>query len=244
MKHIILDDSLYSNYFYPVGENLTDAMAYIDEVVNKLQPLIHGNKHLNLWVRGSSGAILGALLAKSLTNKCFIYYIKKDGEHAHHSNSFSRANSKYLNIIIDDFSYSCSTLNEIWKVAQNYTKVIDYVILSAVSEFWGLEDLKFIPNNLICNGSYYKAERKGYGIMSIDKIIKKDLDKRQGDSAILDEMNINKDVAAIVKERDESILDNKDLPEGILQYPLTPDECTQILGPPERTTIKKNTIGI
>lgn len=131
---------------YPIGHNLQDSFAYIDEVLPFVQSVV-GSRPVNVWCRGSSGAILATLLIKGLDNTCYIQHVKKEGESAH-DNGLRYNEDDRLNIIIDDFCRSGSTLNAIWREAKHYqVEAIDLLILAnAYRDEWPLD---FKPLNLI-----------------------------------------------------------------------------------------------
>ena len=51
---------------YPCGENFKETNNFINELAPLVQENVK-NHPINFWVRGSSGAILGALLASKLS---------------------------------------------------------------------------------------------------------------------------------------------------------------------------------
>lgn len=142
---------------YPVGEYLKNSMDYIAEIAPLVQEQV---KHLsiNFWVQGSSGAILAALLSNKLTNYCNILHVKKEGEVSHNSNAFGMYGKYHtnLNIIIDDFSISGSTLNRIWEEASKTVCSINYLIINHLGALgW---NINFVPNNLIIRENHFSKE--------------------------------------------------------------------------------------
>ncbi len=132
---------------YPVGLYPDDAMKFINLVVPKLNSVIKPTDKLNLWVRGSSGAILASFLCSKIQNNCKIMYIRKPGEFSH-SIYPVRDLSYNVNIIIDDFICSGETVNTIYKEMSNYNlKQVDiFIIDSYTNKEWKLD---FIPKILI-----------------------------------------------------------------------------------------------
>lgn len=142
MNIIPFTDKRYLSY--PVGMYMQDAIQYIKEVTPFIKDLI-GAEPVNIWVRGSSGAILAALLVSNLDNECYIQHIKKEGEQSHHS-GFSYRDVGY-NMILDDFCRSGETLNAIWNEASRHTGNIDLLVLANMcKEEWCLD---FKPENLL-----------------------------------------------------------------------------------------------
>ena len=177
--HIIKDQTIIN---YPVGYYIQDAVFFVDKVIKVLMEMAEKKElplgNIDIWVRGSSGAILGGLLTQRLLTIGFtnisVIHIKKEGEDSHTENVF-RTNGKY-NVIIDDFIASGETMNEIAKVAGKYVKEIDLLIVSRISfdyEDYCDENYKitvksvtlshFTPKTLICgvvNKRYIKHLRQ------------------------------------------------------------------------------------
>jgi len=132
---------------YPIGENVVDAMDYINQVTPFIKNIVK-NHPVNIWCSGSSGAILSAFLVKNIDNQCIICHVKKSGESAHHGNSFDRIRDRAaINIILDDFMRTGETIERIWNQASHYCNSINILVLTnAYQEPW---KLSFVPNNLI-----------------------------------------------------------------------------------------------
>ena len=172
---------------YPVGYNIQDAINFINNVTEVIMQMATEKqfplKDIDIWVRGSSGAILGGLLCQRLLaigyENLSVIHIKKEGEESH-DNEFYKTNSKY-DIVIDDFVASGETMDKISKVAGKYIKYIDLLILSNISvninfhsddeEYFTNKPLEiksitlkhFTPKTLICgklNKRYNKHLRK------------------------------------------------------------------------------------
>ena len=139
-------------YFYPVGRNIPEACLFIDTVTPFLLEEI-GNKKINLYVRGSSGAILGALLAKSVKNQVCIHYIKKKGEERHGTDLMGRFDSpEECNVIIDDFICTGSTLKYIYEAIAPHINKVDVLIVSN-----GFSTPCFTPDVIISDGTMQHA---------------------------------------------------------------------------------------
>ncbi len=128
---------------YPIGLHIDEAINYIEKITPFIKDIILKGQ-LNIWCQGSSGAILAALLSKSLPNKCYINHIKKEGEYSHHGNYDFRWEG--YNMILDDFIRSGETIEHIYKFAKNHTDVIDIL---CVANFMYDFKLLFQPNYFI-----------------------------------------------------------------------------------------------
>ena len=138
-------------FIYPVGKHINLAILFIDSMLPHLLKEI-GDKHINLFVRGSSGAILGALLAKSVKNPTTIYYIKKDGEDRHGGDPGLFTEIKDgVNIILDDFISSGNTINSIYKkISPIISKIDGVIVIDGPFSEWCLD---FKPNFVISDAS-------------------------------------------------------------------------------------------
>lgn len=105
---------------YPVGSNISEAIEFIDNAflsiyINEL----FKDKDINLWCRGSSGAILAGLLSSKFIGmneykSIKIIHVKKSGESAHgHDISEFNSDTPAYNIIVDDFCATGETINHI-----------------------------------------------------------------------------------------------------------------------------------
>jgi len=153
MKHY----SIKENVTYPVGDNPSGAiytaknMAKAIFTNNLIDP---GEKEVKVWCRGSSGAIIAALLVAELKNlygdgwHCTIKHIKKPGEESHSSSVYTATNFDY-NIIVDDFIHTGSTINAIYDKV--FPPNVEVDILAVGRLWWGnMWKLSFIPTHLIC----------------------------------------------------------------------------------------------
>ena len=98
---------------YPVGTNMTAAMDIAKEMADEIHRLYTGDI-ISLWCRGSSGAIMAALVSSYLshTHRVTIEHVKKEGENSH-SYGEEKYKEEHRNIIIDDFISSGSTIRHI-----------------------------------------------------------------------------------------------------------------------------------
>lgn len=123
---------------YPIGSHIDAAITYINKVyATIILNELFKNRDINLWCRGSSGAILAGLLAsRLLTTKTFhsvqIIHVKKPNETAHGSD-LTYVIENGCNIIIDDFSYTGDTIIHITKSMTSLgIRYVDAIILSAI----------------------------------------------------------------------------------------------------------------
>lgn len=123
---------------YPIGSHIDEAIIYINKVyATIILNELFKNRDINLWCRGSSGAILAGLLAsRLLTTKTFhsvqVIHVKKPNENAHGSD-LTYVIEGGCNIIIDDFSYTGDTIIHITKAMKSLgIRYIDAIILSAI----------------------------------------------------------------------------------------------------------------
>ncbi len=118
---------------YPVGLHMPDALLYIDEVAKYINENIK-DKTIHVFCIGSSGAILASLLYSQVVsgNKLYVCHIKKVGENSHsgHNLTFKKSD---INIIIDDFSYTGTSLENIYNAIGQMSVIIDYLILSKIT---------------------------------------------------------------------------------------------------------------
>lgn len=121
---------------YPVGEHLDNVIIYIENISAELEKILDHTKCLNIWCRGSSGAILAALLAsRFIYHSPRILHVKKEGEEAHSTNgSFNHHTSfnHVINIIIDDFVSSGETIRKIYSTARKFVPKIDVLIVHSI----------------------------------------------------------------------------------------------------------------
>lgn len=107
---------------YPVGENISRNLETID-LIAELISREYRREPLNIWCRGSSGAIVAAIIAKDYIQRggfAKVCHVKKQGEHAH--SSYPHYNKEYINIMVDDFISSGDTVKAIWNSQQRYTR--------------------------------------------------------------------------------------------------------------------------
>lgn len=107
---------------YPVGNNMKSAFFYAEEAAKKFREIYPPGNYVNVFCRGSSGAILASLFYAMLPDyEITIVHIKKDGESSHGDKVSTRFNSYHINVIIDDIIATGETMREIWNAIESYT---------------------------------------------------------------------------------------------------------------------------
>lgn len=118
---------------YPIGKIMSQVNKYINDILLTFEKnnidLDKEGFSINLWCRGSSGAILAGIFAsKFIRATVRIIHIKKQGEKSHQSYHHDICNG--CDIVIDDFMDTGSTIFRIWH--DSNIKKIDYLILENV----------------------------------------------------------------------------------------------------------------
>ena len=101
---------------YPVGSNMHGVTKYVMQAADIFKNTF-SSRTVNVFCRGSSGAILAGLFSSYLidTFDIKIVHIKKEGEHSHSEKVPSHFDNHGINVIIDDFISSGSTVRNIYK---------------------------------------------------------------------------------------------------------------------------------
>jgi phosphoribosylpyrophosphate synthetase len=137
---------------YPVGSDVINDTKYITLVKPVLLNLLkesftHKSTIIDIWVKGSSGAILAGMLATHLLEYTVsIKHIKKPKESSHTKNSYLYGSNERVNIIIDDFIETGKTINSINDELKNKAISCDILI---VSNKLNLSTLTFQPTYVI-----------------------------------------------------------------------------------------------
>lgn len=143
-KHIKIE---YHSVTYPIGNNIPNLMRLIDlylDAFNTHITLPEGT-NINLWCRGSSGAIIAGIFASKLKNISQEYirisHVKKHGEDSHSITKFSITNA--YNIVIDDFVSTGETVKAIFSHMRKFAKVeIADLLIVASGGYGGFVDEK------------------------------------------------------------------------------------------------------
>ena len=104
------------NIPYPVGYDMSKVLRIHQELIKAIEKFkfFKYNEFINLWCRGSSGAILSTLLSTyliSINKNVKVCHVKKDGEISHATTIHLHRDA--LNIIVDDFVYTGTTIKAI-----------------------------------------------------------------------------------------------------------------------------------
>jgi len=142
---------------YPVGSNIANAISFMENAALKFTAIKEfKNKSINIWCRGSSGAILAALFASNLLDhRVKICHVKKIGELSHDDGLYPMKNG--IHIIVDDFVCTGTTLNAIYKeiIAINSNYIVECLVIGTTSETKKRKKiprlLTFTPKILITN---------------------------------------------------------------------------------------------
>lgn len=116
---------------YPVGDDIIAAIDFTNKSAAAFNDNFASYEYVNIWCRGSSGAILAALFASKLNAANIkIIHIKKEGEHSHGNVSPLSSYSDPINVIIDDFIATGDTLNKIYKAVKSTgINIVDVLVI-------------------------------------------------------------------------------------------------------------------
>lgn len=145
---------------YPIGESIIKNIELATKMANYALPIIVensktiGNKSINFIVTGSSGAIIGTIFAQIFStyfqkSSIKLLHIKKERENSHNSFLHKIDFQDHLNIFVDDFIASGSTLlYSITKTREvtNSNFIFDYIIVGR--KYFNV-DRELIENNRI-----------------------------------------------------------------------------------------------
>ncbi len=143
---------------YPIGENMSLNIRKIRRMskifTDTLPSYLTDKKQLiQFWVRGSSGVLIGSIIASALLYKGFnvrVLVIRKPGESSHMS--FPNYETGAFNIIVDDFIESGKTLEAILErmkkcnIRVNALGVTGYLGMNSLDKILN-RDLKFTIAN-------------------------------------------------------------------------------------------------
>ena len=117
---------------YPVGMKMPEDMRIIKLCTSVFNENMENDaiEGINLLCMGSSGAIIAALFASDCKFDCRIVHIKKDGEYSH--NSYPHLAPSYVNIIIDDFTATGTTIKNIIKNLEKKTNIYGLIMAGSL----------------------------------------------------------------------------------------------------------------
>lgn len=145
---------------YPVGIRMNETLRIIEEMASLIYKTFpynerymgRRNEYINLYVMGSSGAILAGILITLLKDYTVtICHIKKEGEVSHGGSNFS-SHKRAINVILDDFIESGATVNKIYDELKEEYEYFELHLL-CVSGPVVQKRLNFTPYNII--SAYY-----------------------------------------------------------------------------------------
>ena len=123
---------------YPIGDHITSNLPVINSMATAIMDLIHSEYNdrdtILLICRGSSGAIIAGIVANILlinfAKIVRVIHIKKENEHAHATHiDYELFTSTCVNIVIDDFISTGTTIQSIVDKIQGLSKLIQLNIL-------------------------------------------------------------------------------------------------------------------
>lgn len=119
---------------YPVGSDMKGALVFINKYIEAFKKLNYPlDTEINIWCRGSSGAILSAMFSILSGHVCYICHVKKEGENSHQS-GIGHYSSDSLDIILDDQVASGRTIEAILQSAKENGRTPE-VLLAHMAEY-------------------------------------------------------------------------------------------------------------
>lgn len=146
MKPKIIKLEREASVNYPIGDNIANVTKTCADMAKQLKGIYPAKSTLKFYVRGSSGAIMGAIISTMIPEcEIIICHVKKEGEDSHSGGQVSRCeNIQAPSIIIDDFIITGSTIKAIYEamgVEVDTLCVSGQVVRS---------ELPFEPKHIIC----------------------------------------------------------------------------------------------
>lgn len=147
MNKIKFTPNKSAKFSYPIGGYIAKNKKAINDLKRVMKQTIGTKNHVTFWCRGSSGAIIAAMVSIGFP-KSIINHVKKDGEFSHSEGDYN-LQLDTINVIIDDFSNTGKTLNAIYEGMHKIT--VDYVcVIGRIT----VPHLSFTPNNIISRYAY------------------------------------------------------------------------------------------
>ena len=133
---------------YPIGVNITANMHILIAMADAIDKRYANEKReINLWCRGSSGAMIAAVVSAHLSKrKVNINHVKKEGESSHSKCWYKKEKNSY-NVIIDDFIRSGETILKLIAEASNYVSVDCLCVTGTVYDKYRNTDIDGVYNN-------------------------------------------------------------------------------------------------
>lgn len=148
-KVVILETELT----YPVGPHISTNMSSIKVMASEVIKFAAG-RPITLWVGGSSGALIGGIIAHEIamdiTNKGIrVNYVYKENEHSHHSGCGDFSLKDSVDIIVDDFVVTGRTINRIMSFMKKVNTRPDCLCVGDACTARGLKKLDYLPKVII-----------------------------------------------------------------------------------------------
>jgi orotate phosphoribosyltransferase-like protein len=133
MKQIKLSTSVD---YYPVGQHITNYFQTCKEIGDHINELFQ-EQSITLWCRGSSGAIISALVSQHIEAGVEIYHVKKHGEDAHQNCDIHHD----INIIIDDLMATGETVEQIYNEMKKFKAVPHCIVMTGQIKLYKFENI-------------------------------------------------------------------------------------------------------
>ena len=151
---------------YPVGADIARAMEIVSALFNtfeKQYPNYKEYKDIDVWARGSSGAIFGAFFVSMMYNDDYkfrarVQHVKKPGEESHHA--YCTFSQDHFNIIIDDFISSGETIRAIITASRTENPMYDLLLVSSFFSY-SIHDIAISVKHIMCediDDRYFKDD--------------------------------------------------------------------------------------
>jgi len=143
---------------YPVGPHIqknTPAIREMAKAIKKEYP----KRTLVFWVRGSSGAIIAAMISGFLRKQdCVIHYVRKIGEDSHGGAHYLHIEDG-VHIIVDDFMSSGTTVNIIHQELRDCGEFLNCLCLTDTIWLEKIDDIlsNNIEDNLVIMCKYVEG---------------------------------------------------------------------------------------
>lgn len=153
-----IHDIIEGSTSYPIGLHILSNIPVINNMADAIGSVCKEyypeKNSIDLYCKGSSGAIISAIVSNVLINNygktVFIHHIKKDGEQSHDYNTINDGRLKMhqsVNIIIDDFIATGNTIRSIVEKLKPHCNMIDILCVTGDNIHSFIDDF----NHIICS---------------------------------------------------------------------------------------------
>lgn len=153
-NHIIFKNVITKDILYPITSNLKQSYAGCEQLAKHIFNDKKDNKHLVLYVRGSSGSVIGTILFTMLRysyDNIEILYINKEEEKRHSNYKESSLLMETQVAIVDDFIDTGSTILEIFKKLNSHLKEMrKHYINDKYVEFLNNLEVNIYVSGIMC----------------------------------------------------------------------------------------------